>query len=256
MSSHEPPSPAPAAPLAELRVFGVPALVVRGVEAPLSLKRAHALLAYLAFHAGPVPRSHLATLLWPDATEGQARARLRRLVYTMEETAGFPLLVAEHDGLALRAGHVQTDALQFARLARRLVAAEAPDGHALCEARAWLPRARSPLLQGIAFGSEAFDDWLKAVSIEHELLLARLLERMADALAKGGRPGRRHRAGRGADRAGRLPRAKLCAADAAARAAGPQRRCRSRLHALRRCPEGGVRHPARPADRAGVRAHH
>ena len=186
MSSHEPPSPAPAAPLVELRVFGVPALVVRGLEAPLSLKRAHALLAYLAFHAGPVPRSHLATLLWPDATEGQARARLRRLVYTMEETAGFPLLVAEHDGLALRAGHVQTDALQFARLARRLVAAETPDGHALREARAWLPRARSPLLQGIEFGSEVFDDWLKAVSIEHELLLARLLERMADALAKGG----------------------------------------------------------------------
>jgi len=52
------------------------------------------------------------------------------------------------------------------------------------EARQRVTGARQPLMQGISFGSEIFDDWLKAVAIEHEHLLARLLERMIDALGR------------------------------------------------------------------------
>ena len=72
-------SPSPAL---ELQVFGVPTAVVQGRETRLPLKRAVALLAYLAFNTGPVPRAHLAAMLWPDADEAQGRTRLRRLVYT------------------------------------------------------------------------------------------------------------------------------------------------------------------------------
>ena len=35
----------------------------------VSLKRAHALLAYLALEGRPVPRDHLALLLWPEASQ-------------------------------------------------------------------------------------------------------------------------------------------------------------------------------------------
>ncbi|MEO8525064.1 MAG: alpha/beta fold hydrolase [Caldimonas sp.] len=173
-------------PALELRVFGVPGTVVQGREARLPLKRAAALLAYLAFNAGPVPRAHLAAMLWPDVDETRGRTRLRRLVYTIEDTISSRVLSSGNDCLALVAQTVETDALRFADFARRAVAAESFDESKLIEAREWVVRARRPLMQGIAFGSGIFDDWLKAASIEHEHLLARLLERLIDALGRRG----------------------------------------------------------------------
>lgn len=178
------PSRPPPLPL-ELQVFGVPAFTAHGHETRLPLKRAAALLAYLGFHAGPVPRAHLAALLWPDVDEPLGRTRLRRLVYTLEDALGGGMLVTENDGLALAAA-VEVDAIRFARFARGAVAATALDEATLAEARGWTARARRPLLEGIAFGSDLFDDWLKAASLEHEHLLARLLERVADALGQRG----------------------------------------------------------------------
>ena len=176
-------SPSPAV---ELQVFGVPATAVQGRETRLPLKRAVALIAYLAFNPGPAPRPHLAALLWPDADEAQGRTRLRRLVYTIEAALGRRILSPDQDGLALVAESVEIDALRFAQFARRAVAAGPLDESTVEEARRWVARARRPLLQGIAFGSELFDDWLKAASIEHEHLLARLLERLIDALGRCG----------------------------------------------------------------------
>lgn len=173
-------------PAFELQVFGVPVTTVRGRETRLPLKRAVALLAYLAFNTGPVPRAHLATMLWPDADEALGRTRLRRLVYTIEGAFGGGVLSSDNDCLALARQNVGIDALRFAQFARRAVAAATFDEDTLTEARQWVVRARRPLMQGIAFGSGIFDDWLKATSIEHEHLLARLLERLADALGKRG----------------------------------------------------------------------
>jgi len=171
-------------PALELQVFGLPALVVHGRATRLPLKRAIALLAYLAYNRASVPRAHLAALLWPDADEALARTRLRRLAYTTEEALGDKILSSDGDGLAIAAGRaVEVDALRFAQFARRAVATSSFDENTLNDARDWVARARRPLMQGIAFGSEGFDDWLQATSIEHEHLLARLLERLIDALA-------------------------------------------------------------------------
>lgn len=164
----------------------MPRWVVRGAEARLPLKRAVALLAYLAYNPGPVPRAHLAAMLWPDADEAQGRTRLRRLVYTTEEAVGAKILSSGNDELSLMVQAVEIDALRFARFARRAVAAGSFDENTVIEARQWVERARRPLMQGIAFESEVFDDWLKATSIEHEHLLARLLERLIDALGRRG----------------------------------------------------------------------
>src|SRR5437870_13591381 len=101
-------------PVVELRVFGVPAALVPSRDARLPLKRAFALLAYLAFNRGAVPRAHLATLLWPDADEAQGRTRLRRLIYTIEHALGRSVLHSDNDGLALVAPGLAVDALRFA----------------------------------------------------------------------------------------------------------------------------------------------
>ena len=171
-------------PTLELQVFGVPKAVVQGLEARLPLKRAIALLAYLGFNTGPVPRSHVAALLWPDADAALGRTRLRRLVYTIEDALGGRVLSSDNDALTLTPKAIEIDALRFTQFARRAVAAATFDDHTVAEARLWVERARRPLLQGIAFGSETFDDWLKAASIEHEHLLARLIERLIDALGR------------------------------------------------------------------------
>ena len=174
-------------PSLELHVFGVPTILMHGRETRLPLKRAAALLAYLAFNAGPVPRAHLAAMLWPDADEERARTRLRRLAYAIDDTLGDKILSSDKDCLAFNADRfVEIDALRFEHFARRAVATATFDDDALKEARQWVVRARRPLMHGIAFGSEIFDDWLRAATIEHEHLLARLLERLIDALGSRG----------------------------------------------------------------------
>ena len=169
-------------PVLELKLFGVPVAIVEGQVTRLPLKRAFALLGYLAFNTGPVPRAHLAAMLWPDADEAQGRTRLRRLVYTIEQALGCRVLSSDSDGIALDARAVEFDALRFAQFARSAIAMATFDEHTLVQAREWVVRAHRPLMQGVAFESEVFDDWLQAASIEHEHLLARLLERVVDAL--------------------------------------------------------------------------
>lgn len=171
-------------PRLELQVFGVPTTSAQGRTTRLVLKRAIALLAYLGFNTGPVSRAHLAAMLWPDAGDAQGRTRLRRLVYTIEHALGGGILSSGNDGLALDAQAVEIDARRFAEFARRVVTTATLDERTLTEALHWVARARRPLMQGIAFGSEVFDDWLKAASIEHDHLLTRLLERLIDALGR------------------------------------------------------------------------
>ncbi len=173
-------------PPLELRLLGTPALSAKGRGLPLSLQRGFALLACLALHAGPVPREHLAALLWPDAAPAPARTRLRKLAWTLESAAGRPLFAADNDRLALRPAAVSVDVLEFARFARPAVAADAIADDQLATAGEWIARARRPLLEGIAFGSGAFDDWRQSLAIEHEHLLGRLLERTADACGRRG----------------------------------------------------------------------
>ncbi len=54
--------------------------------AGLHADRPQSLFAFLLLHRGvPQPRRHLAYLLWPDSTEGQARTNLRNLWHTLRQ---------------------------------------------------------------------------------------------------------------------------------------------------------------------------
>ena len=53
--------------------------------------RLQSLLAYLVMHRdSPQARQHLAFLFWPDASEAQARANLRKALYELRQVTARP----------------------------------------------------------------------------------------------------------------------------------------------------------------------
>src|SRR5258708_22318121 len=63
--------------LLRLAVLGSPEIFHDGRRLSFSLRKAQALLLYLAVEGGMHPRSKLAALLWPDSTPHDARTALR-----------------------------------------------------------------------------------------------------------------------------------------------------------------------------------
>src|SRR3989440_1546982 len=63
--------------LLRLAVLGSPEVFHDGSRLTFSLRKAQALLLYLAVEGGLHPRSKLAAFLWPDSTPHAARTALR-----------------------------------------------------------------------------------------------------------------------------------------------------------------------------------
>ena len=73
-------------PTLTLRALGDFSLLANGTQASGG-PRLRALLTYLALHRdAPQPRAHVAFLLWPDATEAQARNNLRQTLHQLRQT--------------------------------------------------------------------------------------------------------------------------------------------------------------------------
>lgn len=64
----------------KLYLFGNPQLVVDDQPLAVSLRKAQAILAYLAVTGQAHTRDHLSTLLWPESNQRMARTNLRRLL--------------------------------------------------------------------------------------------------------------------------------------------------------------------------------
>lgn len=166
----------------QLKLMGSPRIGREGRDTPLALKRGAALLAVLALSPAPVPRAQLVHLLWPDSGDATGRTRLRRLIYTLEDSLGRDLFDSTADALSLRAADVQVDVREMLRIARAAVAGETAGD----DATHWIDAAWSPLLHGLEFGSDAFDAWLRAQRQEIERLLARWLAQRSVALHRSG----------------------------------------------------------------------
>jgi DNA-binding SARP family transcriptional activator len=138
-------------------------------------RRVRALLAYLAANANRTQRrERLASLLWADRSEAEARVNLRKTLSRLREAlpaAARDALITDASKIALRGDLVEVDVLHFERLA----ADGTPET---------LERAASlyggPLLDGLAAGGDAFEEWL---SIERRRLgemLQQVLQRLLD----------------------------------------------------------------------------
>ncbi len=101
-----------------------------GEPVELKNRKAQALLVYLALTGKPHSREHLATLLWGDRFDEQARNSLRQALHALRKATG-PDVVIGDDELSVEQGALEIDLSETA------------------------------LLSGFRSGSEAFDDWLE-----------------------------------------------------------------------------------------------
>jgi len=67
----------------------------------LPTRKLESLLAYLALHPEPHTREKLATLLWGDTPDAQARASLRNALPTLRRTLGDDLLLVDREAVQL-----------------------------------------------------------------------------------------------------------------------------------------------------------
>jgi TolB-like protein/Flp pilus assembly protein TadD len=160
-------------PALSLKLFGGFELrSAAGVALRVPTHKSQALLAYLSVPPGQLhSREELATLLWGERAEKQARHSLSQALSSIRKAltkeAGDALRV-DGDRITLASSAVTTDVLRFERLMT--------EGSIDSLARA-ADLYRGDLLNGIAFRAEAYEDWLASER-------ARLRELALGALGK------------------------------------------------------------------------
>src|SRR5262249_47473874 len=119
----------------------------------IQLKKAQALLAYLACHPGQShPRDKLATLLWPDIDDRQRRANLRKgLVVLRSELSVAARLGLDEDPVRLGTGALDVDVLTFERLVRQATPETLREAAELYQGE---------LLEGLSVTETPFEQWL------------------------------------------------------------------------------------------------
>jgi TolB-like protein/DNA-binding SARP family transcriptional activator len=160
-----------------LRVLG-PFAIVAEDEGPAGLRitsrKGCALLAYLAMHPEErLSREHVATVLWGDRPEANARQCLRQCILSLRHDLGAvvnAVLAIDADRVGLSTRYVTVDAIEFKKLAQSTVesdlvrAAELYRGEFLSDLileesfDAWARKTRSELDE---LAGDVFQSWAK-----------------------------------------------------------------------------------------------
>ncbi len=141
-----------------IRLLGTPEIQIAGAPLlTLHNNKARALLFYLAATGQVHSRDHLASLLWSETSDSNARHSLRTSLYYLRQVlqaeGTSEILIGDGDQVYLRLGDDACDIRRFHRLLT------AGGEEALSEA---ISLYRGPLLQGFAL-SEApvFEEWVR-----------------------------------------------------------------------------------------------
>src|SRR6266567_1461610 len=140
-----------------IRLLGVPEVRIAGVPLILHHLKARALLYYLAATGSLHTRDHLATLLWSESPESNARHSLRSSLYHIRQAlhakGANETLVGDGDLVNLRLEHDACDIALF----RRLLAESSEK--AMAEAASLY---RGPLLQDFTLtDAPLFEEWAR-----------------------------------------------------------------------------------------------
>lgn len=145
-------------------------------------KKAQALLAFVALHTGrPIPRERLATLLWADSGNEQARRSLRECLVALRSALGLGaanLLATEGGSVCLSLSqNVEIDVRRFESLARSTT---------IVDLEAAAAYYRDEFLHGLQIGSEPFADWMLIERRRLSALMSDVWYRLAAAHAEAG----------------------------------------------------------------------
>lgn len=140
----------------DLRLLGrFEARLKSGAAVELKTRKGELLLTYLALSPGKTfPRDRLATLLWSDRSEEQARHSLRQTLTVVRNEfngGGSPPFLTEGDRVGLNAEAFDVDAMAFERLVASGDAEELAQGCALY---------RGDLLEDVSVRDEGYEEWL------------------------------------------------------------------------------------------------
>jgi predicted ATPase/DNA-binding SARP family transcriptional activator len=147
-----------------LLLLGPPRLEREGRPVELNLRRATALLIYLAVTDRPQGRETLCALLWPDTAEQEARGRLRRTLYRLTEALSDGVLNSAGGVLGLSPGaDLWLDCRAFeehAATGLALVESPPPDAERLTHLTRAADLYTDDFLSGFGLpDSAAWDEW-------------------------------------------------------------------------------------------------
>jgi DNA-binding SARP family transcriptional activator len=104
-------------PQLKIVLFGAPLIAVNEVPVDLGRRKAIALLAYLAVTDQSHTRDTLATLLWPDYSQINARSALRGVLNSLKAALGDHWLQTNRETVALKLDENSwVDVSEFRRL--------------------------------------------------------------------------------------------------------------------------------------------
>jgi DNA-binding SARP family transcriptional activator len=172
---------------ARIQLFGNLQFLCDGTAATgVNANRLQSLLAFLVLRASaPQSREQLASLLWPESEQGQARTNLRQLMHALRRAlpANYCLLQSDHHTVQWSTSpDVSVDVHQFNEFRRQASTAQRQrDDDSEC--RALLEAAelyQDELARGI------YDDWVVPVREDYRQQIVDLLVRLASLLEKRG----------------------------------------------------------------------
>jgi DNA-binding SARP family transcriptional activator len=178
--------------LLRVAVLGPPEVIHDGSRLAFSLRKAQALLLYLAVEKGLHPRSKLIGLLWPDSEPHTARSALRNALTLLHSlldappVAHCPLLIRQ-DALGLNPQaplELDLEVVQRAwKEALRLstVPAEPQRTALVAQVQHALSLVRGPFLEGFWLREEApFDGWVQQQQQQWQVRLLLLCDRLSN----------------------------------------------------------------------------
>ena len=164
-------------------LFGSPLFFNNQQIVQIKLRKAVALLAYLAIQERAVSREFLATLLWPNQSQKNALNNLRRTLWTIRTSLSDDCVIVKGDQVQLNIDSLSVDVDEF-----RTLAAHNSFSNLVCLKKA-ARLYRGVFMEGFSLGNcREYDEWQDSVRESLELEFDAVLETMSKGYVQSDRP--------------------------------------------------------------------
>lgn len=145
----------------KLFLFGAPRIEQEGKNIELGLRKALALIAYLAVSEQVQGRDFLAGLLWPESDQTTARGNLRRTLYLIQQNVGDGFLTVSKESLGISPkAHLWLDVKIFHQKISACLTEDLLDAQCKKELEEAAILYTDDFMAGFSLSeSEAFEEW-------------------------------------------------------------------------------------------------